>query len=51
MRKSECENAYNYIFTYDPVCFYTIDSGCVKGSLITAGYLTYDFIVYRFFMD
>ena len=51
MCHSECENAYNFIFIYDPVCFYTLDNGCVVSSLITSGYLTYDYILYRFFMD
>ena len=51
MCHSECEGAYNFIFMYDPVCFYTQDNNCVIAVLITCGYLSYDFILYRFFMD
>lgn len=51
MCNSECEGAYPFIFLYDPVCFYTQDNLCVKSVLVTCGYLTYDFILYRFFMD
>ncbi len=48
---SECENAYNFIFIHDPVCFYTQDNGCVKGVMISVGYLSYDYVLYRFFID
>ena len=51
MCHSECEGAYNFIFMYDPVCFYTVDTVCVKALCITSGYLSYDYILYRFFMN
>ena len=42
---SECEGSYPLIFFYDEVCFYNIDRSCVRTTLITCGYLTYDFLL------
>lgn len=42
---SECEGSYPLIFFYDDVCFYNIDRSCVRTTLITCGYLTYDFLL------
>ena len=39
---SECEGSYPLIFFYDDICFYNIDRSCVRTTLITCGYLTYD---------
>ena len=50
MRNSECEGSYPYMYLSDKQCFYTPDSGCVKANLVTLGYLSYDFILYKFFM-
>ena len=47
---SECDGAYDYIFLKEKKCFYTVDSGCIKANFVTIGYLSYDFILYRFFM-
>ena len=46
----ECDGSYTGQFIADKTCFYTIDSGCVKSNLVTVGYLSYDFILYKFFM-
>jgi hypothetical protein len=31
----------------DPICFYTVDTGCVKVIIIMMSHMTYDYILYR----
>ena len=49
----ECTPDSPFIFQIlsDPVCFYTVDSLCVKTCLITLSYMLYDFILYVSYFD
>ena len=51
LKNSECQGAYDFIFLHDPVCVYTADYGCVRAVMITCGYLSYDFIIYKFLIE
>ena len=45
-KNSQCENAYDYMFLFDPVCAYTVDYGVVTPVLFTSAYLSYDFVLH-----
>tara|TARA_B110000285_G_C14829737_1_gene470312 strand:+ start:188 stop:637 length:450 start_codon:yes stop_codon:yes gene_type:complete len=40
------DSPFTFQILADPVCFYTVDSLCVKTCLITLSYMLYDFILY-----
>ena len=45
-KNSQCENAYDFMFLFDPVCAYTVDYGVVTPVLFTSAYLSYDFVLH-----
>jgi hypothetical protein len=39
------------MFLFDPVCAYTVDYGAINPVLFTCAYLSYDFVLYYFWVE
>uniref|UniRef100_A0A7S3CLY2 TLC domain-containing protein n=1 Tax=Strombidium rassoulzadegani TaxID=1082188 RepID=A0A7S3CLY2_9SPIT len=45
----QCDLSTPFKFSYDEVCFFTVDTNGVRNIMFTCGYLTYDFFVLNIF--
>jgi hypothetical protein len=43
----QCEGSYPLAYFYDNVCFYSVDTFCVKIVMITCGFMAYEIMFFR----
>ncbi len=47
---SECKNNYFLSFVGSDLCFFSIEKCCIKTTCFVMGFLTYDYILLRFYL-